>query len=319
MAVTHVRDDPTQLVAASRPAHRKPPSRPRRRKRPGFARRCGPFLGVTLAGALAVVVAFVATVVYANIDASRSVGDSSAGVRSESVRVTPAISDGRTATTLPENLSPEELASKIETSVRTVRTRDESGQPVEGTAFVVGSFGGQTLLLTSFAVVRANTKAPGPGITLGESRQATLWTWQEDRDLALLVTGGNIESLPWAEAVPNPNEQLWVGAAGQKPSIGITVAASTIGIDHNIFIDDIRQGAPLVNRRGEVVGMASKVYNPTGTGTDTRFTAVPIRVACERVLRCGSGNTTADGAGSGGAGGAAASTTTTPRPTAPPP
>src|SRR5262249_10565537 len=158
--------------------------------------------------------------------------------------------------------------------------------------FVVGTFGGQTYLLTSFNVVRASTKNPGPGISLDGSRNATLWTWQEDKDLALLVVSGSIESLPFLSGVLSVGQKIFAGGAAQKLAPGVVNSVSDVGIDNNIFMDDVKQGAPLVNQKGEVVGMASKVYNPNGTGTDTRFTGVPIRAACDRVLRCGSGNTT---------------------------
>src|SRR3712207_8834103 len=45
-------------------------------------------------------------------------------------------------------------------SVWTVNTLDDLGRFQEGSAFVAGSFAGETLLLTSFAVVKANTVLP---------------------------------------------------------------------------------------------------------------------------------------------------------------
>jgi hypothetical protein len=172
-----------------------------------------------------------------------------------------------------------------------VITRDEAGQEVQGSAFVVGSFSGQTYLLTSFDVVRANTKSPGPGIRLDGGQQATLWTWQEDRDLALLVIPGQIESLPWANQPPKEGTRIWAGGAGQRPTAGVVGAVSDTAIEHNIFVDDVRQGAPLVLNTGEVVGMASRLYNPGNRGTDTVYIGIPVKLACERMLRCGGGNT----------------------------
>jgi len=260
-----------------------------------------------MTGVLAVIVAFVATFAWAIVDASKPIQSAQTDTTTAPAFVPPPTVDPQTSTTRPpEDLTEEEVARRVAATVRPVQTRDEAGQPATGTAFVVGSFGGQTLLLTSFEVVRASTKDPGPGITLDGSRQASLWTWDEGRDLALLVTGGSIESLPWATVAPKAGDKVWAGGAGQRMSVGVVLSASDTVIEHNIFLDEVRRGAPLVNERGELLGMTSLAYNPGGRGTDTLFTAIPIRAACDRVLRCGSGNTSAEGA-------PATPTTTTPR------
>jgi hypothetical protein len=253
------------------------------------------FGAVVLVTALAVVVAFLATLVYATVDAGRPITGGPTTVAGSAGVTTPTlvINEPEVSTTkAPENLPPDALAAKVSASARPVRTLDEAGQPVEGTAFVVGSFGGQTLLLTSLAVVRAGTRAPAPPITVGDNRQATLWTWQEARDLALLVIPGTIESLPWvnAAAAPKQGERIF-SVNGTRLVTGVVLAASLDGIDHNVFVDNKLQGAPLVNQKGEVVAMASRTYNPSGKGTETLFTGVPIGFACDQVLRCGGGNT----------------------------
>lgn len=250
---------------------------------------------LAIAGLLAAITALVATVIYANVDAKRTLtaptvptteADTSATGPAATVEPAP------TTSRVPEILSPEELASKVGATVRLLRTLDPQGQPVQGTAFVVGSFGGQTLLVTSFELVKASTRTPSPDILLGDRNQkATLWTWQENRDLALLVIGGSIESLPWATEPAKAGDRIFVAGAGQKVTSGVVSAVSDAGIEHNVFIDDVRQGAPLVTQKGEIVGMASKVYNPNGKGTDTLFIAIPIRQVCDRLLRCGGGNT----------------------------
>lgn len=281
-------------------------ARPHRRRRPPPFLRPGAPGAIVMTGILAVIVAFVATFAWAIVDASKPIQSPESDAPADTRFVPPPTVDPQTSTTRPpEDLTEEEVARRVAASVRPVQTRDEGGQPISGTAFVVGSFGGQTLLLTSFEVVRASTKNPGPGITLEGNRQASLWTWEEGRDLALLVTGGSIESLPWATIAPKAGDKVWAGAAGQKMAAGVVLAASDTSIEHNIFIDDVKRGAPLINQRGELLGMTSLAYNPGGRGTDTLYTAIPIRAACERVLRCGSGNTTPEGA--------AATTTTTPR------
>ncbi len=246
---------------------------------------------VVLSAVLALVAALVATVVYAVVDAGRKIegGPSTVSRGGAAPGVT---ADDAPTTTKVEILSPEELQAKVEAAVRPLHTLDEAGQPVDATAFVIGSFGGQTLLLTSFSVVRAAAREPAPPIVLGESQKAELWTWQEDKDFALLVVGGSNESLPMAQVLPKKGERIYAGAAGQKLSLGVVLGISAGAIEHNIFTDPLRQGAPIVNQKGEVVAMASLTFDPAGKATDNLFIAVPVRAACERVVRCGSSNTT---------------------------
>lgn len=199
-------------------------------------------------------------------------------------------------TTRPEILTPDGIAKRTAPSVWSVSSLDESGRPVEGTGFIAGSFGGQTYLLTSFSLVRAATRIPGPEIVVRNGRtdlNATLWTWQEDRDLALLVTSRSVASLTWANDDPAPKagDKVYLVASDGGPVAGVLSGVSPTSIQHNIFVDERRQGAPLINERGQVLGMASLGLTPPGAvpSFDTFF-AVPIASACDRVLNCGGGN-----------------------------
>lgn len=296
---------------ASRGAHATPPApvpRPVRAPRARRPRRYfhgGPLAMVTIAGVVAVVAALVATLVYAQVDAGRKISADRPPAQTVPPRPATTADEGPT-TTRVENLSPDELAEKVQASERAVHTFDDAGEPVDATAFVVGTANGQTLLLTSFAAVRAATQAPAPKILLGGSQEATLWTWQEERDMALLVIGGSIPSLPWATAPAKKGDKIFAAAAGQKLTTGVVTGTTGNAIEHNIFTDPPRQGAPIVNQRGEVVAMASLTYDPAGKATDTVFIGVPVRAACERVLSCGGGNTVAG------------ATATTPTTTTPP-
>ena len=201
-----------------------------------------------------------------------------------------------TTTTKPPVLTADGVAKKAAPSVWTVASLDDAGQPVEGSGFVVGSFGGQTYLLTSLSIVRTATRIPGPDITVrnaGSELKATLWTWQEERDLALLVLPRAAPSLTWADNTPptKTGDKVYVvGGAGGAAVPGVISAISPANIQHNVFVDGPRQGAPLLNEKGQVLGMVSLSFNPGATNTDTNFYAVPIAAACERVLSCGTGN-----------------------------
>lgn len=204
---------------------------------------------------------------------------------------------GPTTTQPPEVLTPAGITQKLGPSVWSVSSLDENGRPVEGSGFVAGSFGGQTYVLTSLAIVRAATRIPGPEIVVrnGDSEvKATLWTWQEDRDLALLVTGRSAPSIPWPDDDPpvKPGDKVYVlGGAGGAPVAGVVSNVSPTSIRHNVFIDERRQGAPLLNEKGQVLGMNSLSFTPGAVATTDTFHAVPIEAACEMVLSCGGGTT----------------------------
>lgn len=200
-------------------------------------------------------------------------------------------------TTKQEILTQDGISKRTGPSVWSVGSLDESGRPVEGTGFVAGAFGGQTYLLTSFSLVRAATRNPGPEIVVrngGSDLKATLWTWEEERDLALLVTSRSVASLTWADGDPAPkagDKVYLVAASGGGTAVGVLSGVSPATIQHNILVDEHRQGAPLINERGQVLGMASLGVTPPGLvpPPDT-FHAVPIMTACDRVLNCGGGN-----------------------------
>ena len=196
----------------------------------------------------------------------------------------------------PQVLTAEGIAAKAGPSVWTVSSLDDAGRPVEGSGFIAGSFGGQTYLLTSLSIVRAATRIPGPEIVVssgGSQVKATLWTWHEERDLALLVTGRTAPSLLWADedTQPKAGDKVYVmGGAGGSPLAGVVSSVSPASIQHNVFVDERRQGAPLLNDKGQVLGMVSLALDPNAALTTTNFYAVPIAAACERVLTCGTGN-----------------------------
>lgn len=255
---------------------------------------------------VAALVAFVTTVIYANIDAGRPIATepSRPDAASSNTQAKPSVTfltpaTIATVTTKVDGvLTAEELTARLAASVWSVSTLDEVGRRVEGSAFVIGASGGQTLVITSFAVVRASTFAPGPPITLrrgSQTAEATLWTWQEDRDLALLVMRTPGPALPMATGTPpKAGDRIWSRSASGSLAPGVVTGTFDGGIEHNVFLDDSLQGAPMLNQKGEVVAIATLAYNPGGRGSTTVFVGVSINQACTRILRCGSGNSRAE-------------------------
>lgn len=190
----------------------------------------------------------------------------------------------------------DDLRKKVGNSVWFVSTLAEDGSPSVGSAFVVFADGDQSFLLTSYATVKAATKKPGPAIELrkGSDRlNADLVTWDEGRDLALLsVKRGNLPRLTWSTSNPviDPGDRLFavagLGSQGTSITQGLVSDISAAGIQHDAPIGVQFQGGPLVNANGEVVGIASRSYSPLGFAPDTVWYGAPIRLACEKVLRC---------------------------------
>jgi S1-C subfamily serine protease len=189
-----------------------------------------------------------------------------------------------------------DVSKKVEPSVWFVRTLDEAGQPSVGSAFVVASDSNQTFMLASFTTVRAATKRPGPQVMVRKGNQelkADLYTWEEAKDLALLVIAkGDIPKLSFAPRDPalKVGERVFavsgLGSSGASVSQGSVADVSANGIQHDASVGQGFQGGPLVNSKGELLGVASRSYAPLGFASDDVYFALPIRGACEKVLRC---------------------------------
>lgn len=199
------------------------------------------------------------------------------------------------------------LIDSVQESVYLVETQDDFGQPVVGSAFVVTADAEQSYLVTSLSVVKAATKRPGPGIMLrkgGSEVPATLHTWQEERDLALLIVDrGSFPRVKWAPSGDPPEfgQRVFVvagvGGAGGSITQGFVADVSAAGIQHDAAATGAFAGGPLLNSRGEVVGVATPAYAPLGFTSDRITFASPIRATCEKILQCPAG---AAGAGDAG-------------------
>jgi len=181
-----------------------------------------------------------------------------------------------------------------------VETQDEAGVASVGSAFVVASDTKQSYLLASFTTVKAATRLPGPPIMVrqgGLQLKATLWTWQEEKDLALLIIDkGGVPKLPFAPVSPPVKLGERVFAASGLGGSGIVVTSGTVsdissaGVLHSAAVGQAFQGGPLVNNDGKVLGIASRAYAPLGFKSDGVYFAIPGRSACDKVLKCPNGD-----------------------------
>ncbi|MBK9178047.1 MAG: trypsin-like peptidase domain-containing protein [Acidimicrobiales bacterium] len=193
-----------------------------------------------------------------------------------------------------------QLAGAISPSVWFVATLDEEGRASVGSAFVVASDSSRSLLLTSYTTIRAATANPGPQVVVrkgDEEIAADVWTWQPERDLALLVVPKpDLPALAWA-----PDDVMakalgtrvyaasGLGGVGASLSPGYVIDQSLTGLQHTVAVGTAFQGGPLLNSQGQVLGVASLTFSPLGFPPGSVLFAPPVTTACDAVLSCGSG------------------------------
>lgn len=198
----------------------------------------------------------------------------------------------------------EELVKKSAPSLFFVRSLDEQGAASVGTGFAVASDDNQTFVLTSYTTIRAATVRPGPAIEVRQRDdviKATLWTWDESKDLALIILQkGKVPALQFAsKGSVKTGMRLFamsaLGAQGGAASQGFVADVSSPGIQHDASVGQAFQGGPLLDSDGKVIGIASRSFAPLGFASDDIWWAPAIRDACEKVLRCPNDSVTGAG------------------------
>jgi Trypsin-like peptidase domain len=197
------------------------------------------------------------------------------------------------------------VLGKVSKSIWGVRTFDVDGQPTAGTAFVVASDDQKTFLLTSYSVIAAATVKPGPKLTVTQGQtelDATLWTWQEDHDLALLIIQkGSLTPLSWAAPdATRRGDQLFsvsgIGSEGGAIFEGRVGNVASSGILHNVPMGTAFRGGPLLDDQARVVAVSSRRYSPLGFVSEGAFYAPSIQSSCDVVLECAGGRVKGAGA-----------------------
>lgn len=191
------------------------------------------------------------------------------------------------------------LVRQTAPSVYFVHTLDANGQPSVGTAFIVSSNAGQSLLLTSYTTVEAATRSPSPPLYIrqgGTDTPVTVRSWDPQYDLALLVLPrGGLKPLSVAppSPAPHPGDRVYavsgLGSAGASITQGSIVDVSASGISEDAAIGSDFQGGPIVNSAGQVIAVASRSYAPLGFTSDGVWFAPYVEAACNKVLSCPNG------------------------------
>ncbi|HVE76297.1 MAG TPA: serine protease [Actinomycetota bacterium] len=186
-----------------------------------------------------------------------------------------------------------ELLEKIGPSIAYISGVDPAGAPAIGSGFVVTSNQNESWVLTNFHIVAgAAANKQEVRVRIGSAdRAGTIWTWDERRDLALVILKvGGLPEIEWAKAETAIGSQVWaVGTAPGKhqaaASKGFLLDTASDGLLLDAGVPVSSSGGPLLTKDGKVLGVLSNVYAPDGFPSSEGW-AVPIRLACQKVLRC---------------------------------
>ena len=196
------------------------------------------------------------------------------------------------------------LAQAFSEKVWIVDTLDDAGKPAAGSAFAVVTDDKESLMVTSYAVVKASTVKPGPDIRVRrvgqsgtEEVKADLWSVDPAHDLALLsVPRANIPLMDWAgdeaQAKALGSRAFGIsgwGGNGTSITPGIIVDTNSDGFRFSGAIGTDWRGGPIITTDGKILGVASLDYQPKGFNPGEIHDAVFVPVICQGVLSCGGG------------------------------
>jgi S1-C subfamily serine protease len=182
------------------------------------------------------------------------------------------------------------LVRQVAPSVFEVRS--EAGV---GTGWVLHSASGGSTLVTNYHVVQSVYEGGGRVVTIandGTTLSARITRISPAADLALLETQATLPVLKATAATPSVGDAVVVVGS----SVGLTGSVST-GIVSGFRTDDGRHliqftapvspgnsGGPVVNRRGEVIGITeAKIVTQGAEGISF---AIPVATLCATVVAC---------------------------------
>jgi S1-C subfamily serine protease len=197
--------------------------------------------------------------------------------------------------TEPKNL--EQFINKVAESVVDIAC-GESG----GTGFAYGLKGAdegyETFIVTNYHVVEECIEEDG-ALTVthgGESQEETiseLYGWDEENDLALIQVEAVLPVLPAAKEFAKPG---WWSMAIGNPATDTGVLFNATSFGHIVGVEDSyfnytsavinrgNSGGPLVNSRGELIGINTEVRRSYADGFWN--IAVDSDVLCEEIVEC---------------------------------
>lgn len=200
-----------------------------------------------------------------------------------------------------------------EAGVFAVSAEHPDGEVRVGSAFTVFSSEAETYFLTTYAVVATEA---GGAIDLvnvflpDQTLQMRVHSFDRERDLSILVArGGGLPVLDWRppDDPLNPGDGIYViGVAGSNTPVvleGAVAGASELAVVPDVPLNSFLAGGPLIDGSGRVVAIASQAYAPFGQVSGSLIYAPPIRLVCDRLLRCTAADVGAEALGDEGGSG----------------
>ena len=195
---------------------------------------------------------------------------------------------GDLETKVADQPDPAAVAGKVEASVFTIET--DGGL---GSAWVVASDASSSTLVTNFHVVEDAVKAHATTVTVRRESDHTQLTGtigktSASSDLAVVVVKRTFPALPRADVRPVPGDFVAVVGSplGQENSFstGVVAALRPGAIQFTAPISPGNSGGPVVNRKGEVLGVASAKL--VSDGAEGLGLAIPVGDVCLTVATC---------------------------------
>lgn len=181
------------------------------------------------------------------------------------------------------------VVARVKESVFTVIAGDGSGS-----AWVVGSAGGTSRLITNYHVVRGVWKDGDRRVQLIDGDQTwdgTITDVSEGSDLAVIEVQASFPVLEQAPTVPAVGDPVL--AFGSPLGLDDTVSTGIVSALRTDDLDDYIQfsapvspgssGGPLVDQNGRVVGVT--VMKAQGDGVEGLGFAIPVDLVCD-VVAC---------------------------------
>lgn len=184
-------------------------------------------------------------------------------------------------------LSIREIYEKALPSVVTV----ECGE-WQGTGFaydVTPASGYSSVIVTNHHVISDCTFTNGPGVEIVTSAnirpESELWTWDEENDLALIMTKASLPIIQDAKPAEIGDQVVAIGSPlGFSGTIttGIISQVYPDAYQTDAAINPGNSGGPLLDMRGNLLGV-----NTIGYGREGLNIAFRPELLCQKILNCG--------------------------------
>ena len=177
------------------------------------------------------------------------------------------------------------VVEEVRRSVVTVRCGDSLGSGFALTSDLEKGY--DTAIITNHHVVEECTFTDGPNSSISQGSKtykAKLWSWDPDRDLALLFMTGELKRLVAAPEASVGDPVIAIGSPfGLEGSVttGIVSRIEDDWYQTSALINPGNSGGPLLDREGRVLGINTLSVGGGGSGIGA---AIRLKVTCKVIF-----------------------------------